>query len=376
MRLRLLTATIALSTVALAGCIPVDLPFGGNVSTGGSGSTSPAPTESSAPSDEASDPTDPAVEDESGASELPSDPALGTQEPEAEPSADATPDETSDSASESSTPSAQPSASATPTSAPSSTPPAATAPATTSTAAVRLPPVGAIFDYQLGGGYRPPAGVSVVARDATEAPAAGTYGICYVNGFQTQPDRSSWWLEHYPNLVLHVDGEPFVDEGWPDEYLLDTSTAANRAAIARVLTPTIRSCATAGYSAVEFDNLDSFTRSDGELTANGAMDMAARLIAVAHANGLAAAQKNAAELTARGHSAGFDFAVAEECHRWDECSEYTDVYGAHVLDIEYNDDLRGSWASVCADSDTPDSTILRDRDLVPAGEHGYVYKHC
>ena len=68
--------------------------------------------------------------------------------------------------------------------------------------------------------------------------------------------------------------------------------------------------------------------------------------------------------------------VAEECHRWDECASYAEVYGPHVLDVEYTDDLRGTWADVCADPQTPASVVLRDRDLEAPGNPAYAYRHC
>jgi len=46
-------------------------------------------------------------------------------------------------------------------------------------AAVALPPVNARFDYQIGGAYPLPAGVTVVSRDWRDAPA-GDYAVCYV----------------------------------------------------------------------------------------------------------------------------------------------------------------------------------------------------
>jgi len=46
-------------------------------------------------------------------------------------------------------------------------------------AAVALPPVNAGFDYQIGGAYPLPAGVTVVSRDWRDAPA-GDYAVCYV----------------------------------------------------------------------------------------------------------------------------------------------------------------------------------------------------
>jgi hypothetical protein len=127
---------------------------------------------------------------------------------------------------------------------------------------------------------------------------------------------------------------------------------------------------------VEIDNLDSFTRSEGRLTADDALDLAARYAARAHSLGLAIAQKNGAELAARGREeAGFDFAVVEECHRWDECGAYTDVYDV-VIDIEYDDDVRGSFADVCADAATPASTVLRDRNLTTPDDAAYVFESC
>ena len=56
---------------------------------------------------------------------------------------------------------------------------------------------------------------------------------------------------------------------------------------------------------------------------------------VAHAAGLAVAQKNAAELAARKIEMGTDFAVAEECNAYEECDAYQGAYGNHVLVIEY-----------------------------------------
>jgi hypothetical protein len=240
-----------------------------------------------------------------------------------------------------------------------------------------LPTTG-VPDYQLGGGYTPPAGVTVVARDSTERPAADTYGICYVNGFQTQPGDRASWLSDHPGAVLRTAaGKPVRDPGWPDEMLLDTRTAAARATITEVLGRTIAGCADRGFDAVEFDNLDSWTRSGGRLTRSGNLALAAALVRTAHDEGLAAAQKNTPQLGTVGQQrTGFDFAVAEECVQYDECAAYTDVYGDRVVDVEYADTLEQDWSDVCAMPDRPRMTILRDRDLVPAGDDGHVFEHC
>lgn len=235
---------------------------------------------------------------------------------------------------------------------------------------VTLPPVGAGFDYQLGGAYPAPVGAAIVERDSTSTPAKSSYGICYVNGFQSQPGVT--WPSEL--LVHRSSGGLLVDPGWPDEHLFDISTATKRSAIADRLGKIVRHCGRVGFEAVEFDNLDSYTRSRGALTKTDAVAFATLLVARAHAVGLAVAQKNAAELTSRSEEIGFDFAVTEECDRYRECATFTKAYGHRVFDIEYVDELRGTAAAVCARSAV--STIIRDRDLVRRGAKGYAYRAC
>lgn len=243
-------------------------------------------------------------------------------------------------------------------------------------AQVRLPPQGVGFDYQLGGAYDPPPGAQVIARDSTDSPASSGYGICYVNGFQTQPGESAHWLDEHPDLVLRdASGAPLADPGWPDEYLLDTSTDETRMQIAALLGTVVASCATSGYDAVEIDNLDSFTRSDGALTIADNIDLAARYAEVAHALGLAIAQKNGAGDSARyREEVGFDFVVSEQCMRYDECADYLDAYDGRVFDIEYDD--ADAFAASCADEGHPPSMIRRDHNLATPDAPDYVYETC
>lgn len=79
-------------------------------------------------------------------------------------------------------------------------------------------PTGVGVDYQLGGAYDPPAGVGIVARDSTDEPAPGTWSICYVNGFQTQPGELDRWAVGGDDLLLRdARGELVMDPGWPAE---------------------------------------------------------------------------------------------------------------------------------------------------------------
>ena len=235
-----------------------------------------------------------------------------------------------------------------------------------------LPPVDAAVDYQLGGAYDPPPGVRIVARDRNAAPAAGLYNICYVNGFQVQPDEEQVWLDDHPDLILRDgDGDPVIDADW-DEMLIDVGTPEKRTAVAAIVGGWIAGCADAGYAAIEIDNLDSFTRSQGLLTEANAI-AAMRLFAdAAHARDLAAAQKNSAELVGRKADMATDFVVSEECNRYSECGDYTAAYGDHVIVIEYRQvDFNAGCAAFPGLS-----IVLRDRNLVTPGSAGYVYAGC
>jgi hypothetical protein len=204
-------------------------------------------------------------------------------------------------------------------------------PAAGGTAGPALPPTGTDWDYQLGGDRPVPDHVGVVVRDRTSPPLAGVYNVCYVNGFQTQPDARRFWKRHW-RLVLKEDGEPVVDGAW-GEWLLDIGTRGKRRDLARIVGDWTAGCAEDGFDAVEYDNLDSFTRSRGRLTRRDARRYAAALVDRAHGEGLAAAQKNRAGWD--GTVVGYDFAIAEECAQWRECGAYTDVYGSAVLAVEY-----------------------------------------
>ncbi|MCV2393075.1 endo alpha-1,4 polygalactosaminidase [Actinotalea sp. M2MS4P-6] len=248
-----------------------------------------------------------------------------------------------------------------------------------------LPPTSGVFDYQLGGTSDTvrldgaTLTIDVVVRDATAEPLPGAYSVCYVNGFQSQPDQADVWLDQPALLLRDAGGTPVVDPDWPDELVLDPSTPAQRDGILAIVGPQIESCADRGFDAVEIDNLDTWTRFD-QIPEDGALALAADYVSLAHDLGLAIAQKNAAEVADVGHDdLGFDFAIAEECFAWDECDAYLDAYDGRVLEIEYPDaldDAGTDFGSVCASSHRASLTILRDRDLVSSTSAGYRYDSC
>ncbi|WP_320775108.1 endo alpha-1,4 polygalactosaminidase [Streptomyces sp. CRN 30] len=242
--------------------------------------------------------------------------------------------------------------------------------ATAATAAVTTPPVGAEFDYQIGGAYTPPSGVGIVSRDHTADPVDGLYNICYVNAFQTQPGATSEWK----NLLLKdEDGNVVYDDEWAGEAILDITTKANREAIAEKVNGWIDDCAAKGFQAVEPDNLDTYDRFDDLLTASQAQAMIQLLSAHAHEKGLAIAQKNASELAGNREANGLDFAVAEECGKWDECGDYAEAFDDKVVVIEYDDE---GMANACSGWGDELSIVKRDLDVVTPDDSAYVRETC
>jgi Glycoside-hydrolase family GH114 len=235
---------------------------------------------------------------------------------------------------------------------------------------VVLPPVNAGLDYQLGGSYTAPDGVGIVSRDRTDAPARGLYNICYINGFQVQPGEEDDWDADL--LLRDESGDVIIDQDW-DEALLDVSTDTKRERIAEVVGDWIRSCKADGFDAVEIDNLDTFSRSGDRISEDDAVAFVALLSQVAHAAGLAIAQKNAVELVPRRAQMGTDFVVAEECNAWNECDGYIDSYGPYVLMIEY---ARDDFEVGCAEYGTEFSVVLRDRNLTAPQSNAYLYDGC
>lgn len=182
----------------------------------------------------------------------------------------------------------------------------------------------------------------------------------------------------HPDLLLRRNGQEVVDSDW-GEVLLDLSTPAKRAQLTVIIGAWIDGCADKGFRAVEPDNLDSWTRSQGMLRQAQALDLASALAGRAHAAGLAIAQKNAAEIGDAGRAAGLDFAVAEECQEYarddgsPECQSYVDVYGAHVIVVEY---ARAGFQRACTRFGPALSVVLRDVELTAPGSSGYQFGTC
>jgi hypothetical protein len=253
---------------------------------------------------------------------------------------------------------------------------AAWVPKVQATGIVLLPPNGG-YDSQIGGHYTPPPGLMSVSRDRLSPPAPGLYSICYFNAFQTQAEETGWWTMHHEQLLLRDrSGKLVEDPDWPGEFFLDTSTKEKREAIFAIVGEWVRKCAEDGFSAIEPDNLDSWTRSDGVLTLENNLAMVRLLSDLAHELGLAVAQKNNVELGAEGKTrGGFDFAIAEECELYNECEEYRAVYDL-VIEIEYSDNNPAVFERACSARGGRHPIVLRDRKLSTPGSPDYRFSLC
>ena len=236
-------------------------------------------------------------------------------------------------------------------------------------AAVTLPTPHASFDYQIGGAYTPPAGVKVVSRDHDASPAAGLYNICYVNAFQAQPGTEAEWGDL---LLRDANGNIVYDGEW-GEALLDIRTDDKRQRIAVKVNGWIDQCAAKGFQAIEPDNYDSYDRSKKLLTTSQAQTYIRLLSAHAHGVGLAIAQKNTVELAGNRVANGLDFAVAEECGYYEECGDYTDAFGNHVIVIEYDEE---GLENACASWGDELSIVMRDGNVTAPGSGEYAYQTC
>jgi len=253
---------------------------------------------------------------------------------------------------------------------------AACMPAAHAAGIVLLPPNGG-YDSQIGGHYTPPPGVMSVSRDRLSPPAPGLYSICYFNAFQTQAEETGWWTMHHEGLLLrNRDGKLVEDPDWPGEFFLDTSTQEKRQALFGIIAGWVRKCADDGFSAIEPDNLDSWTRSDGVLTLQNNLAMVRLLSDLAHELGLAVAQKNNVELGSEGKTlGGFDFAIAEECELYNECEDYRRVHEL-VIEIEYTDNDPAVFERACAARAGRHPIVLRDRMLSTPDSPDYRFRMC
>lgn len=156
--------------------------------------------------------------------------------------------------------------------------------------------------------------------------ALGRKVICYFSAGSYEdwrPDASA-----FPAAALGNDLA-----GWPGERWLDTRSQAVRDIMSARLDLAVQKAC----DAVEPDNVDGYANGSGfPLTAATQLDYNRFLAAAAHARNLSVALKNDLDQV-RDLLGEFDFALVEECFKYNECNlaEPFIAAGKAVLEVEY-----------------------------------------
>ncbi|CEP02970.1 hypothetical protein PBRA_009188 [Plasmodiophora brassicae] len=181
--------------------------------------------------------------------------------------------------------------------------------------------------------------------------ANNRYIICYVNvgSLDTAKSDANQFTAVTPTIV----GAAYP--GWPGEYFLDIRRNETRALVKARL----QRMASYGCHAIEPDNLDSYSFSNGfGLTVNDALDYMNWVAVSVHDLGMAVGLKNCGDLvTPHNLVPTFEFAVVESCAESSgSCEQYAPFIqaGKPVFAAEYTDAGSGgcpiisSVATACA----------------------------
>ncbi len=199
------------------------------------------------------------------------------------------------------------------------------------------------------------------ASDVEALQADGRVVTCYFSA-GTRED----WRDDADGFAAEAIGEPLED--WPDESWLDVRHESVR----HMAEVRLDAALALGCDAVEPDNVDAYENDSGfPLTEADQLDFVLFLATEAHGRGLSVGLKNALGLVeaALPH---FDWALNEECHIYEECSELQPFITADkaVFHVEYVDDISDQaavdalLASTCADPATAGfSTLVKGWDL-------------
>jgi hypothetical protein len=256
-------------------------------------------------------------------------------------------------------PSPQPSPSPSPTLSPSPTP--------TSTASSLSVPAETKWYWQLQGTVNMNIAAKVYDIDMFDNSAntfsalkqSGHIVVCYFSAGTWENWRPDANL--FPTSALGSNVS-----GWQGEKWLDVRDSTVRSIMAQRMDL----AKSKGCDGLEPDNVDGYANKSGfPLTMQDQIDFNTYLADQAHARGMIVALKNSTDLVS-SLVGKFDFAVVEECFRYNECSAYTPFInqGKAVLNAEYTN----YSSSVCTQAASLKfSTVFYNLNL-----DGSVYSPC
>lgn len=190
------------------------------------------------------------------------------------------------------------------------------------------------WQYQLQGRVDTTLGVEMYVIEGFDATRrlvrrihrAGAAAVCYLSAGSWEDWRPD--ADRFPPEVLGRSN------GWPGERWLDIRRR-------RVLAPIMRArmdmCAAKGFDGIEFDNVDGYANRTGfDLSARDQLRYNVWLANEAHARGLSVALKNDLGQIPK-LLPYFDFALNEQCFRYDECGRLRRFVeaGKAVFGVEY-----------------------------------------
>lgn len=198
------------------------------------------------------------------------------------------------------------------------------------------PTPGTSWQWQLSGMIDGDLPVAMYDVDLFDAPTAvidrlraqRIKVVCYFSAGSYEA-----WRPDAEKFPPEVRGRPL--DGWPRERWLDIRAPEVRAqVVARLDHAKLRGC-----DGVEPDNVDGYTNRTGfPLTARDQLVFNRFIAAEAHARGLSVGLKNDLDQIEELEPA-FDWALVEECVRYDECDRLAPFLaaGKAVFHVEYGD---------------------------------------
>ncbi len=154
--------------------------------------------------------------------------------------------------------------------------------------------------------------------------------------------------------------------GWPGEKWLDVRNSTVRA----IMLSRLDLAKNKGCDGVEPDNVDGYANNSGfNLSKQDQINFLTFLADEAHKRGMTIALKNATDLV-QSLAPKFDFAVVEECFKYNECDAYSPFVAQNkaVLNAEYS----AYSATICTRAKNLQfSTVFFNLDL-----DGTVYRPC
>lgn len=250
----------------------------------------------------------------------------------------------------------------TPTPAPTPTPVPPTTPGT-----VGKIPVGSTWYWQLSGSVKTNQNAKVYDIDLEDNSAAtfaslkssGKTVICYFSAGTYENWRSD--ANQFP-----AASKGSAVEGWAGENWIDVRNETVR----QIMVKRLELAKSKGCDGVEPDNVDGYDNKNGlGLTKADQVNYLNFLANEAHKRGLMIGLKNASGLVS-SLVTNFDFAVVEECFKYDECGDYAAFAkaGKAVLNAEYT----SYSGSTCSQAKSLGfSTVFFNLDL-----NGNKYEPC